>query len=319
MRLKQMLTAFGFGAVASVIAHTLIVDLDAQSGEDDKLVVCVNTEGTMRKIDPDASCRAGEQKLPLKLPKVQLPCEKEREADIAKLQNRIAELEGRGDERILDRTAMAPFEVVNEAGIVVFSVKAPPSGDYVVATDIFNETGERVAHFAANDEGGGFGVESGVSNMSAGIIAFGNYADFSVRGATGKKLEMGRRENGRYGLRIFGAPDKMVAGIGESEGGSGIAVVADAAGNPRVAINLLTESGAGLARIIDASGNAVATLSATGQGGSGLLQLLNNADTVMVEAGVLDTGIGVVRAGPGAFQHGIMFAGLPASYIEGKK
>ena len=39
----------------------------------------------------------------------------------------------------------------------------------------------------------------------------------------------------------------------------------------------------------------------------------------MVNAGVFPSGIGAVRAGPGAFQHGLMFIPLPASYIEGKK
>jgi hypothetical protein len=63
----------------------------------------------------------------------------------------------------------------------------------------------------------------------------------------------------------------------------------------------------------------IASLSGAGVNGSGVLQLRNNADTVMVEAGVLDTGIGVVRAGPGAFQHGLHWIGLPASYNEGTK
>ena len=39
----------------------------------------------------------------------------------------------------------------------------------------------------------------------------------------------------------------------------------------------------------------------------------------MVEAGTLDTGIGLVKAGPGAFQPGFGPLGLPGSYIAGKK
>jgi hypothetical protein len=309
--------------------RVLIVDVGAQSEKDEPLIVCANSEGVMRVIDPDGACAAGERKIPLRLPKVELPCEKAREADIGALQRRIAELEGRADERLLDRKALAPFEVVNEAGIVVFSVKGTSPGDHVAATEIFNDTGGRVAVIAANSEGGSVSVESGVNRaftgevdgpaVSANLHTFGNYADLSLTVVAEKKLELGRRENGRYALRLFGAQEKVVAGFGESEGGAGIALVADANGNPRAAINLLTEGGSGVARIIDGAGKEVATLSGAGAAGSGLLQLRNNADTVMVEAGVLDTGIGVVRAGPGAFQHGKMFVGLPASWIEGRK
>jgi hypothetical protein len=329
MTVKEMLTAFACGAAAIVMMRGLIVDVGAQGEKDEPLIVCANGEGVMRVIDPEGSCASGERKIPLRLPKVELPCEKAREPDIAALQRRVAELEGRADERLLDRTAMAPFEVVNEAGIVVFSVKAPSPGDHVGATEIFNETGGRVAVIAANAEGGSVSVMSGVSQpftgdidgpaVSANLHTFGDYADLSLTVVTQKKLEFGRRGNGRYGLRIFGGPEKVVAGFGESEGGSGIALVADAAGNPRAAINVITESGSGVARIIDTAGKEVATLSGAGVAGSGLLQLRNNAETVMVEAGVLDTGIGVVRAGPGAFQHGKMFTGLPASWIEGRK
>jgi hypothetical protein len=96
-------------------------------------------------------------------------------------------------------------------------------------------------------------------------------------------------------------------------------MVYDAAGLPRAAVNVESATSSGVARILDGGGKVVASLRASGSGGSGLLQLRNNADVVMVEAGALESGIGVVRAGPGAFQHGLGFLGLPASYIEGKK
>jgi hypothetical protein len=52
---------------------------------------------------------------------------------------------------------------------------------------------------------------------------------------------------------------------------------------------------------------------------AGVLQLTNATRTVMVEAGVLDTGIGVVRAGPAGFNSGIGFLGLPGGLIQGKR
>jgi hypothetical protein len=155
------------------------------------------------------------------------------------------------------------------------------------------------------------------SVVSATIKARGSDAGIEIY-QSDRRLALGRRSNGRYGLEVL-APGgrRLVAGIGESEAGSGIAMVADAAGNPRVTMSGHSESGTGRVVVANVGGKAVATLSADGFGGSGLLQLTNASGTVMVSAGTLD-GVGMVSAGPGAFQHGIMFLGLPASYIVGK-
>lgn len=329
MTLKETLATFACGAATIVTMHMLMADVGAQGDDDDKLIACINSEKAMRVINPEASCAAGEKKIPLKLPKVPRECDKAREANIADLQKRIAELEGRGDERLLDRTAMAPFEVVNEAGIVVFSVKAPDVGGFPGATEIFNETGGRVAVVAANAEGGSMSVESGVSRpysgsvsgaaVSANLHAFGEYADLSVSVGTTKKLDLGRRSDGRYSFRVYGNNEAIVAGIGESDAGSGVALVADAKGQARATLNCTAGTVSGEARILDGSDKVIASLSGAGQAGSGVFQLRNNADIVMVEAGVLPSGIGAVRAGPGAFQHGLHWIGLPASWIEGKK
>jgi hypothetical protein len=94
--------------------------------------------------------------------------------------------------------------------------------------------------------------------------------------------------------------------------------VFDAAGNKRVRLDCESAQGSGMVAVSNVDGLDVAMLSARAAGSSGLLQLTNGSGTVMVEAGVLATGIGAVRAGPGGFQHGLGFLGLPASYIEGK-
>jgi len=326
MTLRETLSAFAFGAATMVAIHVCFVGVAAQQGgDDDVLDVCVNGDGVMRRIAPAANCAAGDRRIRLKKPDVEPPCEKERKADVAALQQRVAALEGRADERLLDRTAIAPFNVVNEAGTTVFSVKQQ-GPQLPIATEIFNDTGGRVAIIAANEKGGAVTLLSGASGPkgigpSAALSTFGEYADFSVHGSAGKRLEMGRRlEGGRYGLMFFGAGEKTVAGFGESQAGTGIAVVFDADGKPRASMYVDSGTTAGVAHITDAAGKSVAVLSGRGSGGSGLLQLMSASDVVMVEAGVLDTGIGVVRAGPGAFQHGFgPMIGLPASYIEGKK
>ena len=329
MKLQEVLSAFALGAAAVVTAHFLLIDVSARSVDDEVLDVCASSEGQMRAVDPKTACPAGEERIRLKQPDLEPPCEKEAAADVAPLRSRVAALEADTDEGTLE-TATAPFTVTNEAGIVVFSVEAPDQGPYNPTVEMFNETGRRVAAMTANTEGGAVTVDSGVlrpteyvpegvSAVSAMLLAFGNYADFEAATSAGVRLRMGRRiENGRYGLTILGSGQKPVAGIGESQGGSGIAMVFDAAGNPRVSLNLGGALGPGTARIIDGGGRDVGILTGGGEAGSGLLLLKDASGAIdMVQAGMFKDH-GVVLAGPGAFQHGFgPMIGLPASYIEG--
>jgi hypothetical protein len=48
------------------------------------------------------------------------------------------------------------------------------------------------------------------------------------------------------------------------------------------------------------------------------MRLYNNVGAPMVEAGVNEANIGVVRAGPASFAPGVGILGLPGSYIAGK-
>lgn len=329
MRRTTLLPAFAWGMAAAVAAHVWLAEVDVRAEDDEVVDVCVNAEGVMRMIDPEATCAPDERRLRLKEPPE--PCPERPKADLEGMQRRVAELESRGDERILSRTAIAPFEVVNEAGITVFKVDAPgPEGSLPATTVISNDIGARVAVIAANDSGGAVTVESGTrrpvadgvsaSAVSAMLNAFGQYAGVDILVGSNRRVDLGRAESGRYGLRIYGPNGKMVAGVGESQAGSGLVMVLDAAGNHRARLSRDAATGAGVVAVTNAAGLDVAVLSALGYGGSGLLQLRNQWDVVMVEAGTLDTGIGVVRAGPGAFQHGLgPMLGLPASYIEGKR
>ena len=63
---------------------------------------------------------------------------------------------------------------------------------------------------------------------------------------------------------------------------------------------------------------AVATLSGNSDAASGHLQLTNKTGESMVTATVLQSGVGVVFAGPSAFQHKLMFTPFPGSYIQGR-
>lgn len=331
MKIIARLSAFTCGVAVVFVTHALVGGVDARTAEDDAIYACTDAEGIMRRTETEVPCNPGERRIVLKYPPIEQPCDKQPRRDLTGLQRRVAELEAHVDYGRLSSPVIAPFEVVNEAGIRVFVVEAPnPAAPELAGTQIFNEVGTRVAAIATNQGGGAVSVFSGTTKpldvapsvsaavVSATISARDTDAAVTIYGGQSRRLELGRRENGRYSLRVFGSNDKMVAGIGESEAGSGIAIVADAAGNPRVRLSRHS-SGSGQVVVTNAEGIDVATLSGSGHAGSGLLQLTNGSGTLMVEAGVLDSGVGAVTTGPGMFQHGIMFLGLPGSYINGKK
>lgn len=321
---RESLWAFALGVTTVAVAHTMFVDVAAQADED-AVVVCANPEGVMRQVGSSATCPTGERRLVLKPPKYERPCERELLPDLAAFGRRLETLEGRQDEHLLDRTAIAPFHVVNEAGINVFSVEA--NGSDAATTTIANATGAAVARVLASPVGGDVSVLSGVlrpgtfsaetPGVQSSLFSFGDRSGLDVLVGATTPVTLGRRE-GTYALALS-RMGIQVAAIGESSVGSGLAMVNDTDGNTRVSLHPTDQTGPGIARIVDAAGKTVAALSATGPGGSGLLQLRNDADVVMVEAGMYKTGIGAVRAGPGAFQHGKGFIGLPASFIEGAK
>lgn len=314
------LPAFAGGVAAVLITYAWLVVVDAQPADTAIVDVCADADGAMRLTAPEVACAAGERRLRLKGPELQKPCEEPR-ADVATLNQRLSELERAVDARRQSSPAIAPFEVVNEAGIRVFSVEQfnPGIPDQFV-TEFHNDTGQRVGVVSVTAEGGSLSLFAGggADSLSATISARGTDVGVAITDAQ-PRLRLGRRENGRYGVQVFSRAGKMVAGIGESEVGSGIALVADADGTPRVSMFRHSETRNGHLAIANAAGQQVATLSGAGFQDSGLLQLTNASGTVMVEAGTVDTGVGFVRAGPGAFRSGLMFAGLPGSYIVGKK
>ena len=323
MVFKESLFAFALGVTTVAAAHTMWVQVAAQS-EEDAVVVCANPDGVMRQVGTSSTCPAGDRRIVLKPPKYERPCEQERKPDLAALGRRLDTLEGRNNARLLDRTAKAPFHVTNEAGINVFSVE---TGSDNASTTIANAIGAPVARIGAYPTGGDLSVMSGSvrpatysaerTAIQSSLFSFTDRSGLDVVAGAMTPIRLSKRD-GTYALAVS-LKGNLLAALGESTVGSGLAVVNDTDGSTRASVHPTEQTGPGIARIIDGDGKTVAALSATGPNGSGLLQLRNNADVVMVEAGMLPSGIGAVRAGPGAFQHGLGFVGLPASYIEGKK
>jgi hypothetical protein len=327
MTIKKLL-AFACGVATIVTTNALVVDINlwAQAGNE-PVEVCVNDEGVMRLVTAEASCSTGEERVALKAPEIERSCEKDRQAEVAGLRKRIADLEAKGDAGDAT-TVTAPFEVVNERDTIVFSVEESQGGDLPPLTKFFNETGARIATIAAREGGGevtvsSIGPPTGTSRLSgveATLSTWGNYADFMVNANSNLRLELGRRRvSGNYGLSTFNAGGKLVAGLGSTKEGAGIALIFDAMGRDRIALFCEEANGPGIVQVFNAATLPVVTLSGKGAADSGIVQLTNNVGEPMVNAEVFPTGLGAVRAGPGAFQHGIMFLPLPASYIEGKK
>lgn len=323
--MKETLCAFVLGAASIVVTHMLLVEVDAQT-DDEAVVAAVNEEGRMRLIDPDAAPGPGERKVLLKPPPFEPPCEAGVNADVAGLRNRIAALEARTDEGTNEK-ATAPFEVVNDRGTVVFSVVEQP-GDLPAVTRFFDDTGARTAMIAARGGGGEMSVYSARPTTAAGpstsgvettLSAWGDYADLSVTVNSELRFRIGRRPKGNYALSMFNAAGKLAAGIAEADYGAGLAAIFDESGRTRIALHTDTADGPGLVQVFDTATLPVATLSGKGAADSGLLQLTNKSGDPMVNAEVLSTGVGVVFAGPSAFQHKLMFTPLPGSYIQGRQ
>lgn len=328
MTFKSKLLAFVCGVAAIALTNGLVAELNLRAAGEDVVEVCVNDEGVMRLLTSDASCAAGERRVALKAPELEKSCAKERQAEVDGMRNRIAALEASTVEGDREK-AVAPFEVVNERGTVVFSVEESQGNDLPALTKFFNETGARIATIAARTAGGELTVSSvgpptgatGTtgSGVEATLAAWADYADFRVNVNSNTRLELGRRRvSGNYGLSTFTAGGKLAAGLGSAKDGSGIALIFDEVGGTRIALQCEGASGPGVVQVFDSATRPVVTLSGKGSAESGFLQLTNNAGEPMVNAEVFPTGVGAVRAGPGAFQHGIMFLPLPASYIEGK-
>jgi hypothetical protein len=312
MTLIEKLPAFASGVAAAAIAFTLFTPVSAQV-KPDVIVACADAEGAMR-LNDGGPCRPGERRLVLKAPDLEDVKPDETPKDdkkVADLDRRLKGLEERNQRgHLLGSRVVAPFEVVNEAGKRVFYVQEG-------STSAYNAAGTMVARIVANENGGSFEGRSATAPVTASIGSSGQQMGVVIQENDRQRVQLGRNDKGNYGARIYSATGKLVAGIGQSQAGTGIAMVADAAGTPKAKMYSLP-SGAGIVEIINGQGIGVATMSSAGPGGAGLLQLTNASGTVMVEAGVSRSGIGIVRAGPAAFNSGIGFLGLPGSYIEGR-
>lgn len=231
---------------------------------------------------------------------------------LRELEQRVKDLEERAKlGRLLGSRVYAPFEVVNEAGYRVFMVE----DGY---TWFYNASGTRAARVVMGEKGGYFSAFSTTDQVETTIGAVGATANVFVTEQGVNRINLGRNDQGRYGLRVYDAKLKPLAGIGQASGGpgDGVVTVGDAQGNQR-AVMFVNPDGGGMLQVLNKAGQSVASLYAT-KAGNGRMELFNDAGLVMVQAGVNEYNVGVVRAGPAGFHPGVGILGLPGSFIAGK-
>ncbi|HKU17465.1 MAG TPA: hypothetical protein VJQ52_23935 [Steroidobacteraceae bacterium] len=232
------------------------------------------------------------------------------ERKLQELARRVKDLETRAYQgRLGGSKVVAPFEVTNEAGTRIFRVE----DGYVW---FYNSTGATSARVVMQDKGGYFIASSTTAKLTATIGAVGTQANVFVMENDQHRINLGRNDKGRFGLRVYEPGGKIVAGIGQGNGNDGVVTIGDAQGSQR-AVMFVSQGGGGILQVLNKAGNSVGSLYAT-DAGNGRMELFNDAGLVMVQAGVNEHNIGMVRAGPAGFHPGVGILGLPGSYIAGK-
>lgn len=203
---------------------------------------------------------------------------------------------------------IAPFELKDRSGKRIFYVDQNAVG-------LFNASGQAVAKFSANSEGGLFVAHGGDTIAFFGISD--TVAGFGLREGNQLRVELGRNpEYGNYRLNVRSASGQPIAGIGMGSDNLGLALIRDQSGNTKARIGL-SQNGTGLIEVL--AGKTIAQLTEGDQHRGGKLWIGNAGGVGMVEAGDAG-GYGVVKAGPMGFEYiptpGL---GLPGSVIAGRQ
>ncbi len=319
-RARGVVLAAAAGYAAAVLFGGTTSRVQAQGGAA-AAHACLASDGTLR-LSAAASCPDGQRSLYLAESAAAEPPPPSNDAatdtgasdassrDLADLAARLDRLERAAGTGELAAKVVAPFEVVDRGGQVIFAVRED-------SVAVFNGGGKKVAAILPTDVGATIAVYSATTDLQAVMGVGAKSVGVSIIQGPQRRIDLGRDpEQGNYRLRFFSQNGKDVAGIGEgSGGGAGVAAIADRDGNLRARMYVSTAD-LPLFRI-DNTDMPIAVLT-EGANREGLLQLFNSAGARMVEAGGTAEGVGVVRAGPESFKPGYGLLGLPGSYLSGK-
>jgi hypothetical protein len=311
-RLVARLSAFGCGAVIAFVALVWLEDVHA--ARTITLHTCAAADGTLHVTQPAMPCQPDEQRVRLQLPREEDNDCKEDDGRVERLERRLRDLEARDRRGTLrGRRVVAPFEVVMKKGEGHARVLRIEEQNVT----FYNGDEKPVVWIVADNSGGMLQTQSVAGNREARIAAQDKRAHVLIKENDQNRIDLGRQATGRYSLQVFGAQNKMVAGMGQSKAGSGVLQIADAAGALKSSLFVHSDNGSGRLEVRNGPGTIVGMMAASPQ--AGLLQLTDGGGGVMVEAGVsAKDGAGIVRTGPNMRHSGVGLVGLVPSFILGK-
>ena len=310
-KLFARLSVFGCGAVVAFVVMVSREDVQAA-----KVVIvhtCADADNTLRVTAPNMPCAPEQRRVRLQLIREEDEECKEDDGRVERLERRLKDLEAR-DRRgtMRGRRVHAPFEVVMNKGEKHSKLLRIEQQNVI----FYNGDQKPVAWIRADINGGLLVTESVGGNRTALIEAHNNRAHVLIKENNKDRVDLGRREIGRYNLQVFGAQNKLVAGIGQSKPGPGLLVVADAAGTEKAWMFLDESRNSGRLEVSNSSGAVVGEMAARPE--AGYLQLKDGGGTAMVHAGINGNGAGVVNTGPNMRGFGVGLVGLVPSMILGK-
>jgi hypothetical protein len=304
------LSAFACGAVVALVVVVSRHELRAANAV--TIHTCAAADGTLRLTGGAVPCRPEERRVRIKVRPPEDPECKEDNQRLQQLERRLKDLEYRDRQGTLrGRRVRAPFEVVTKNGRPLLRI-----AEQNVA--FYNASEKLVVWIETDQSGGHLQAHTAAGDREVMIGAQGGRSHLVIREKGNDRVDLGRRANGRYSLQVYGPQNKIVAGIGQSEAGSGIMLIGDAAGTTKIlmSIHKLTDGGTHL-QVANGAGTFVGTMSAAAGGGQ--LQLTNAAGVSMVEAGLTEGNVGVVRTLPGTCHFGVGILGLVPNCIVGRR
>jgi hypothetical protein len=301
--------AFPCGAVLAFVAIASMPGVRAAGAK--TIHTCAAADGMLRVTDSAVPCGPEERRVRLTLPAATERDCKAEDGRMERAARRLRDLEARARRGTLGgRRMVAPFEVITTNKKRLLKIEEQH-------VTLYNRDLKPVVWIVSEPSGGLLQVQTVDGERSLTVSALDRRAHLLIQEEEGRdRIHVGRRANGRYGLLVSEKGGQVVARLGQSENGSGLAEVAGTGGIP--AATLRVDVNKGLLTVSNAKGANVASLSASGTGGAGHLVLHDAAGTTMVESGVTPDGAGVVRTGPGMRHSGVGIVGLVPSFILGK-
>ena len=304
------LSAFACGVVVAIVV--ILSRQDVSAAKSGTVHTCAAADGTLHMTAEAVPCAPGERRVRIN---VQFPEQRDCEQDnerMKKLDSRLKDLEYRDRMGTLrGRRVRAPFEVVKKSKGRVMRIEEQN-------VTFYNQSEKPVVWIVTDSSGGLLQTQTATGDREATLAAQDNRSHLVVKEKGNDRVDLGRRANGYYSLQVYGPSNQMVAGIGQSSVGTGIALVADAAGTTKVKMSFETIGTPGPKITVgNSAGLDVGTLFA-GSGG-GQLQLTDSAGNSKVEAGLTEASVGVVRALPGKCHFGLGILGLVPNCIVGRR